>query len=756
MPLFIPPDQSFEAIPWLGTPGGGATHPTFATQYLPFYPFGHLASGTSPTNARVGYLSTHSPGLLTGASCSHSLTGGVSDTSMRCFASVWTPSVDCIARVSLIRRTTNSSTGAQVLGGFRGGAVFSRIGGTYGTTEGVATGVTVENAEYADCYALWMHPLSTAPNADLWFHVFGITHSSAVGSSGTLRELAVHKITGGMALVDSSAAFDASLEITTNGADVDIRARVHVITGGGSKIAATLFSTGVLGGTVTLGTDVTATSGGLLTDAHVDKITTGNGVGWGMYATRTDTVSSVAVDITEGINMFRVTNASTNKTIYEDDFSRVAQGELDDNLSSLFRIVTDGLGDTGKWLNSGWAYGATANTSNTADDVDPLLGQTEAGTTSFDGLDYLTVQTSQTTPSTAQPLDREFFSTRPADYDYSQHRSLEFKPFAHNVSEPNWSVALDRYGIFLKATVLTGYVERAFVAYLEPIFGESGGLLVQTSLTVRLAVRVDLLINGSPLYLTLWSKTVAGVDLTDGNWHKLQYDMHVVESASDTNAPVVHEVKLNGSTIVFDTPGTYSAGTHVLSDGRVIDSGNFGPGSKSFIEGFFVQSSLAVTDVSGNVLRGPAQVRNWTQETLTLLETTTPPDQMAAYGWAPSDEVNLAKSGDLSTVAEPVFPVDIRLVSSSPVKHEGEQGHHYHRNRATRDRYIFRFRTNPMSEAERAALLAFWSARGVVTSFDFPLTWDRSFVCTFIDKPRFTFVGPDGWTAQLSLMEVLP
>lgn len=753
MPLNLPADQSFEVVPWLGTPGGGATHPAFVWQYLAFDPWGHISSGTYPTGVGRGFLSTYHPSGFKGATCSDLLSSAVGDTSMRCFAATWAPSVDCIVRASFARSTTNSSTGSSVPGGFRGGAIFNRIGGTYGTVQSAGT-PNFENAEYADCYALWVHPLSTAPNADLWFHVFAITHSSASGSSGTLRELAVHKITGGMALLDPAAPIDVSFEVETNGSDVDLTARVHVMLGGGNKQAITLFATTLIGGTVTLGTDVTASAGGVLTDANAGKITSGNGVGWGMYTTRTDTVGATGVDVVEGITNFRVANASSNAVLYEDDFTRVGQGEFDAPANAVFRTCTDALGNAGKWLNSGWAYGATAATDNTASDVDPLLGQTESGTTSFDGTDYLTVKTSQTVPSGAEPLEREFFSTRPADYDYSQHRSLEFKPFDHQVSEPNWGASVDKYGILLRATVQNGGVSTCFAAWAQPTFIDSGGL-TQSALSVRFGLRVDTGISGPATYITMWSKDVAGVDLVDGSWHKIEYDMHVIESSPDTNGPVIHEVKLDGSTVVFDTPGTFTEGQNVLGDGRVVDSGAFGPGSKSFVEGFFLESTTAETDLSSNVLRYGAQVRNWTQETLTVLESTTSPEQMGNFALAPADEVNTAASGDIGTVLDVTFPVDVALTSSSPVKHQGAKGHDYHRNRATRSRYLFRFETAPLDESGRAALLAFWSARKRSVSFTFDLTHDRSFTVYFAEPPRFHFDAPKAWRASISLIERL-
>jgi len=606
-----------------------------------------------------------------------------------------------------------------------------------------------------DGYGFWIEPKSTAPTADLWLHVVAVKHSSAVGSSGTFRELAVHKITNGMSLLDSAAGIDASLEVTTVAGDVVITARIHVITVAGAKIAATIFNSTLLGGTVTLGTDVTQTAGGVLTDANAAKITTGNGVGWGMYSTRTDTVSSVGVDVVEGIASFRVTDSATGLVSFHDDFARVAQGPYDVASVALFRRVTDALGNVGAWLNSGWAYGATAATDNTVDDVDPLLGQVETGTTFYDGTAYIRAVMSQTNPTVNEPLTRTFYSTRPADYDYSQHRSVEFKPFDHQVAEANWTGALDRYGVLVRGAVVAGVMSTCFCAYAEAAFTKTLGALDQTGLIVRLAVRFQASLAAAPTYLVLWSKTVAGVDLADGAWHRIQYDMHVVESANDTNAPVIHEVRLDGSTIVFDTPGTYSTGTTVLTDGRIVDNGNYGPGYKTFVEGFFLDSSVSITDVAGNLLLGPAPIRLWKQETLTVLETTTPPDEMPSFAWAPSDEANLAASGTLTSVCDVTFPVDIKVVASSPIGHMGEQGHRYHRNRATRDRHLFRFNTGPLLAADKDTLLAFWSARGVVTPFNFALTHDRAFICNFAEKPRFTKVDAKHWTAQVSLMERL-
>ncbi|MCP4807618.1 MAG: hypothetical protein GY884_19920, partial [Proteobacteria bacterium] len=408
----------------------------------------------------------------------------------------------------------------------------------------------------------------------------------------------------------------------------------------------------------------------------------------------------------------------------------------------------------GAWFNSGWTYGSTAATDNTADEVDTYLGRTVVGSTTHDPVDYARPQTSLVVPSSSNPLSRDFIALRPADYDYSQHRSIEFKPFDHQVTEPLWTAAQDKYGVQVRGYFVGGYVATALVAYLEPIFTETASTLDQTSLVCHLAVKVRNGIDTDPTYLGLLSKTMAGVDLADGAFHTLDYNCHVFEDATSVDGPVVHTVTVDGSVVVFDTVGTYGSGLQVLADGRVLDTGAFGPGSAGNVEGFFFESTVPTTDNSSNVLREPAQVKEWTQGALTLLDPTLPPELMPSFAWT-SDEGFSEATGDLGDVMDAVFPVSVTHQGTDPIELETEIGLRFTRARATRTRRRWRFSGAPLSSSARDTMEAFWGSHGVGVAFNWTPDGESAVVAYFVSPPVYKMVSPDAWVPTVEIEEVL-
>jgi hypothetical protein len=387
--------------------------------------------------------------------------------------------------------------------------------------------------------------------------------------------------------------------------------------------------------------------------------------------------------------------------------------------------------------------------------VAAYLRRSIAGSTTHDPIDYALAQTSLVVPSSSNPLSRDFIAARPADVDYSQHRRIEFKPFDHQVAESAWTAAQDKYGVQVRGTFSgLGYVATAFAAYLEPLFTEGGGVLVQTSVKCHLAIKLRTDADVDPIYLGMWSKTLAGVDLADGAWHTLDYNCHVFEDAQDVNAPIIHTVTVDGSAVVFDTVGAYADGTEVLADGRVFDNGPYGPGSSASGEGFFIETTVSETDNSSNVLREPMQIRNWTQGTLTTLSSTVPVNGQPNYGWT-LDEGAATVAGDLGTVFDAVFPVDVSHQGTEPIVVETEIGLRITRSRATRTRRRWTMTGAPLSYAEKSSLETFWADHGVATPFNWTPNGESALIAYFVERPSYRLVDTR-WTPSVVIEELLP
>ena len=749
MPLKLPSDESFAQLDWLGT----STHPVHEWLWVRADPFGRVVSGTVPNPDSEGYLSTAMPGYSLGCSVHANLAGtGTGDFLARSFLSAWSPGEDVEVRASFVRRTEDPTGGGTVDGGFRTAAIMTRAGGTYSTTANAGT-VLTEHVEYIDHYLLWLSSSSTEPDAGFTARLLGVTHSSGTGLSGTARQLASHGVTGGIANLDLAAGLDFSIQVENVGGNPTLTCKLYGYTVQGQPTDVTLFDDSVIGGTVITGTDVTEVDG-VLTDAHTDKITANGSFGVVSPVSRDDTVGGSAVEVTEGIAFVRVSSVSTGEVVFEDDWDRLAI-HVDALAGADYAVVHRCVsihGNVGAWANSLWSYGGCANTSNTVADVDPLLERSGAAGAAQD---HATVHLSDTSPWPSDaPNDREFWSLRPSDYDYTHHRSLQFKPFQHQVTEAGWSTALDTYGILLRGRAQQGHVDRAWCVRLVAIIEDVASVATQTSLYCYLSIRLDTDIDGNVEYLDLWRADLQGtVDLLDGAWHELQYEVHTYEDATDTTAPRIHKAFVDNTQVVFDTSQTWSDGTQVLSNGTVFDNSVFI--QTGWLEGFVVESTINETDGAGNDLFTEAQVRNWTQESLTKKTSAVAPQDQASYAWV-TDEGASTATGDLNTVVTPTFPFEEQAIGADMMEFEHSTGHRTTRARSTRTRRRYRFEGGPMDQTGINALEAFWESHGVEVPFSFtPDGESTARTCVFLERPTLRFVHAGAWVPQLSIEEVL-
>jgi hypothetical protein len=746
MVLKLPSDESFARLSWIG----GSVYPTNDWFWIKASPHAAVGTGTIISNGPIAHISSNLPGFTAGASIHQNASGTpYANNDGRSLLCEWAPGAEVEVRASFVRRVTDSTSGASVDGGFRVCGIIQRAGGTYSTT-------TSERINYVDHYLLAVEASSALPTADLTATIYCVTHSSGAGSSGTSRLVAQQAITGGIGGLDLDAGVDVSLAIEDVGGSPVLTAKLFGYKVSGSrKKTLTLFDSSTVTSTVTPGTSVTISSGEV-TDANAGKITgTGGGFGFTTAVTRTDTVGSTAVDVTEGILFVRVTDLATSTVLMEDTFERVGVKTpvLSGSDFSVFDIITSEHGDAGAAINSLWYYGGSANTGNAAADVGALLDRSNGSGT---GRDYATVSLSDTSPWPSDaPNDREFISTRPSDYDYSHHRSIEFKPFDHQVLETNWAAATDTFGIFARGEDSgLGYLNRAWVARLVYVIEKSGSSPSQTSLYCYLSVRLDSAINGTPSYLDLWRKSLQGtVDLLDGAWHSLDYDVHTYDGATTSVAPRIHAVEVDGAAVVFDEALAYAAGTQVLADGRVVDSSGFGLSGN--MEGFVVESTLNERDALGAILYNPAQVRNWTQETLTTLSGDVAPGDQESYAWV-TDEGASESAGTLTDVVTPTFPIAEECLASDLIEVRHDTGHRTTRARASRTRRSYSFEGGAMGQTGINALEAFWESHGVEVPFAFtPDGESAARTCRFVKEPTLRLVKAGTWVPSISIEEVL-
>ncbi len=743
MPLKLPSDEPFTKIGWLT--GSQPSHEWF---YVRADLYGDVVAGIRPTADPESYLSSNMPGFPLACSIHASLAGSATSyTAVRPSVCSWSPGQDVEVRAGFVRRTIDSTTGSSVDGGFRSCGLVQRVAGPHSIV--ADSGLVTEHVSRLNHYYFRVFAASADPDATLLFDVHRVKHLASGPSNGTSSLVAQHVITNGMSNLDSSAAMEVSFKVENVSGDVAITCKVYGYDVQNQPTEVTLFDDSVVGGTILLGTDVTE-SGGVVTDASADRILSGGGFGFFAPATRTDTVGSTGVDVTEGLSYIRVSSASSGGVLFEDDFDRltVRNDALVGSDYSVVRLCTSLHSDVGAWINSLWSYGGCANTANTVADVDPLLDRSSTSAA---------VSMSETSPWPSDaPNDREFWCQRPSDLDHSHHRSIEFKPFDHQVAEPNWSTTSDIYGILLRGRAQKGYVDRAWCARLSCVVEDVAGVATQTGLLCLLSERIDNGIDGTPTYLDLWQADLQGVvDLLDGAWHSLDYDVHAYPDSTDETAPRIHVVKVDGTQVVFDTEKAPGSGTQALADGTIYDHSD--STTVGWLEGFVVESGLNQTDGSGNDLFLPAQVRNWTQETLTKkASTTVSPEDQESYAWV-TDEGASDSTGDLLSVVTPTFPFSEEVVGSDMIEMMHDTGHRTTRARSTRSRRRYSFGCGVLDQSGVDALEAFWEDHGVEVPFDFqPDGESAARTCVFMTRPLLRMVGAGAWIPQVTIEELLP
>ena len=168
-----------------------------------------------------------------------------------------------------------------------------------------------------------------------------------------------------------------------------------------------------------------------------------------------------------------------------------------------------------------------------------------------------------------------------------------------------------------------------------------------------------------------------------------------------------------------------------------------------------VESTVAETDNSSNVLRNPAQVKAWTQGTLTLLDPETAPGLMPSYAWV-DDEGASDVTGDLSDVMDAVFPVDVTHQHTDPVTLDTEIGLRHTRARATRTRRRWSFSGAPLSASARDTMEAFWAAHGVAVAFNWTPDGEAAVIAYFVEPPAYQMVSPEAWVPSVVIEELLP
>lgn len=612
---------------------------------------------------------------------------------------------------------------------------------------------------YANGYYLWVRPSGTTPtnaikpDADLIVTLF----STSYGASYELRTLAVHTIPNGVQHLRMDQPVRIRVVTTNTAGNPTVIALLSPWYASGSTTPSevTLFSVPSAGGSVSVPGAGVTNAAGVITDANATyKLTQQGALFFGGYSSRVlfgDGGSSI--NVREGLVEYEVYRTSTSELLVREHFERV--GDLFAVVGASVELIQNIFGEYGPGLESTWTGGLTAPASYALADLDATLVRTADLSTSHEPLEHALLGWERWESPTAAVLadiDRDYAALRPSSYATKHRRSVQFKGGTQNSAVSGYAAQTFRFGIALRGSLETAAIATCAAAWLEVT--TDGGDGSQDTCVMHVGYRTHDEPDGAAVYLSIASVSidVGTLDVFDGNWHKLDFEMVPVADEPVPGGPAFMRVWVDDApqtlALTGNKPGVVKASATTVLD----PAPTYAQGS---VEGLFVYTLNEQTNGSAEAWFDPWPVRLWTEQAFsTEVPESIPPDLQG--GIAVGNEGMGDAAGDLASV----LPVDfeVHVTYHRPVyRHAFDSGHVQTAPAWSDRRRRFRLSKAGATEAEALALLDFYDEH---VAGEVAFTWttddDGAIVCRFLDDSlRIVEEGPDGYSVEVEAEELL-
>jgi hypothetical protein len=596
-----------------------------------------------------------------------------------------------------IRYHTGGPTDIQNPTGWDGWIAGYRLQGDYPDLDSVSNW-DIDDAVMAhvDGYWLYIYPSSYAKNADLTLKLFHTHAANQTGTGVTRRLVAQQEIPNGTLFLNLDAPITIKAITDNVAGSPTVQFSIFPFDG----VETTMFQSTQPGTITTPAGSASVAADGTITDTHANKLTGQGTIAFGGSCDRIITIGQDSINVREGLASLEAYRTSTpTATRWRDEFDRSAIHNETAGLNNTLRI-TDQFGFEGGSLESLWAFGLNAATDS-SDDVPPILQRTDNSVTTFtpNAVAYLT---HDGTADTLSLGGRDYIFFRPSDRDDSHHRIIDFKPGSAIAAAQFF-----RFGLVARGSVAGGaFFRTAIACWIEVLTSGSA----QTSFTVNLGYRTKM--GGDADEYATYEKIATASyttspNLFDGAFHTLEFDCYIFPDAASEGAPVIYEVKLDGTNVTF-TAESGSTVTILASD-AVIDFAS--PYSAGRAEGFFFSSQNPQSAGWPDW-----QVRDFDQLTLTTAVSETSPDEQASI--AVTGETPGA-TGTLEDILENDWPFAEETISPS-WRFDFESMHTQGASRWSTVRRRYRFNKTTATESEIIALRSFWDSHN---GNEIPFNW---------------------------------
>lgn len=640
--------------------------------------------------------------------------------------------------------------------GWFGSLVGVRVQGAH-VTNGSASMLYDDSVhENVDGYWLWVRTTGLDrldPDADLDVRLYSTLAANQTATGVTRRLIARQRILAGVSHMNLEAPFTIRMTIDNVAGDPEIAVFVGPWDGGGERqmLAA------ALAGTVETPHTATIDSAGTVTDADATYQLTGQGtIAFGGYPDRVSGFGSQGntVDVREGLVSIHAKRLSTGATLWREEFSRVTLSPAIPATGPPVFHVTDRFGNAGNSLESMWWWGENAEVNHFSGEItSPSLVKAGTGATAQDPFAYALIDPEGTgiPPGVAGADNRvDVVSLRPADDGQSQHRRITFRPGAQNAPyiAQTFYFGICLFGRTQGLGTLRDGIEARIILSTDATTGAQASVIAQ--INGRRAVTSPASIN--PAVIQRVSQTLsAPPNLLDGADHTLEFDCHVFENASGSNAPVVYVMKLDGTAVTWVEADIVAGAniTIVSGSGELID---LDPTIRSgAVEAVTFWSLQPQTDGAGTAYWDPWRIHTWEQLALTTGAAGIPPDDQASI--VLSNEGTAV--GDLHDVLCEEFTIEEEVYNPSYL-HGMESGHTAASPAWPEGRSTFKFSANAIDESQVALLRTFWDNH---LGGEIPFTWTQDgasqIKASFVhDSLDIVHVGPKTYAAEFEIIEL--